>query len=41
MLSYGYTNQGGMKMNIFQFLNLLDEKRIGYRLERVRDSLMV
>ena len=28
-------------MNIFQFLNLLDEKRISYRLERVRDRLMV
>ena len=28
-------------MSIFQFLNLLDEKRISYRLERVRDSLMV
>ncbi|MBE6578532.1 MAG: hypothetical protein E7651_01850 [Ruminococcaceae bacterium] len=28
-------------MSIFQFLNLLDEKRIIYRLERVRDSLMV
>lgn len=28
-------------MSIFRFLDLLDEKKISYRLERVRDSIMV